>query len=212
MPEPKKIFTALQHLVVESLLIRAYRSAGKRFLYKNKEINIMRENCNLYCLTSSRRFLLTLYYTFWFYQFQAPALIIAGVGEGVCSRLLVGAGGLQVCRHPRRGPVTQRLLLRAQGIVIFMLEFPACYFVESVTWEACRFTLIFICWFRIRSDHHHSSRSVTRAFRSESVPYSFQLNVNLNETYCQKISIYSTVTNIEIYDTWYDQGFESALI
>ncbi len=45
------------------------------------------------------------------------------VGEGVCSRLLVGAGGLQVCRHPRRGPVTQRLLLRAQGTVIFMFEF-----------------------------------------------------------------------------------------
>ncbi len=92
---------------------------------------ILRENCHLYCLTSktfgpSRRFLLSLFSPVDFYQFQSPALTklwVGGVGEGVCSRLLVGAGGLQVCRHPRRGPVTQRLLLRTQGTVIFTIEF-----------------------------------------------------------------------------------------
>ncbi len=73
-PELKKIYTAPQKLVVESLLIRAYPSGGKSFCIKIKEQvfvknNIMRKNCDLYCLTSktfglSRRFLLTLFSSF----------------------------------------------------------------------------------------------------------------------------------------------------
>ncbi len=74
-PEPKKLFTALQQLVVESFW-------GDRFLYKIKEQvfvnnNIMRKNWNPYCLTSktfwSKSQSLTLYSTFRIYQIQSPA-------------------------------------------------------------------------------------------------------------------------------------------
>ena len=36
--------------------------------------------------------------------------------QRVCARVLVGAGWVQVRRHPRRRAVPQRLLLRTQGM------------------------------------------------------------------------------------------------